>query len=214
MKRKALKASDVSRYNRIALGIHAPIYAYYAARILEKTKIGSGSCLDVGCGGGYLGLALARISTLDFVFLDMSPEMLRCADENIAANDLTGRAVTMLAQVQAIPLSDASVDLVISRGSVPFWDELATAFWEINRVLKPGGCAYIGGGLGDPKTRDAIRERMEKENPEWQKNRRNLPRHDNRHYSDALEAAGIGSFTVTRNDEGMWIEIRKGKDSR
>jgi len=50
---------------------------------------------------------------------------------------------------------------------------------------------------------------MEKEDPEWQENRRTLPRHDNRHYSDALEAAGISSFTLTRNDEGMWIVFRK-----
>lgn len=209
MKMKIMKAPDVGRYNRIALGINAPIYSYYAARILEKTGISSGSCLDVGCGGGYLGLALARITALDFVFLDMSQDMLRCAEENISAYGLTGRAVTQLGQVQAIPLSDASVDLVISRGSVPFWDELSTAFREINRVLKPGGSAYVGGGLGDPKTRDAIRERMEKEDPEWLENRRTLPRHDNRHYYDALEAAGIDSYTLDRGDDGMWIVFRR-----
>lgn len=209
MKREAMKASEVSRYNRVALDINAPIYTYYAARILEKTGISSGCCLDVGCGGGYLGLALARITDLDFVFLDMSYEMLGCAEENIAASGLTGRAETLLGLVQAIPLPDASMDLVISRGSVPFWDELATAFQDIYRVLKPGGSAYVGGGLGDPKTREAIRERMEKEDPEWLENRRTLPRHDNRRYFEALEAAGIGSFTLTRNDEGMWIVFRK-----
>jgi ubiquinone/menaquinone biosynthesis C-methylase UbiE len=204
-----MKTSEVSMYNSIALGINAPIYAYYAGRILEKTGIEKGTCLDVGCGGGYLGLALARITGLDFIFIDKSPEMLGYAEENITSNGLKLRAVTLLGQVQAIPLSDASVDLVISRGSVPFWDELTTAFREINRILKPGGSAYIGGGLGDPKTRDAIRERMEKEYPEWQGRQQKPPRHDNRHYSDAIEAAGINSFTVIRNDEGMWIELRK-----
>jgi ubiquinone/menaquinone biosynthesis C-methylase UbiE len=210
VEQKTMKTSDVSTYNSIALGINAPIYAYYAGRILEKTGIESGNCLDVGCGGGYLGLALARITALNFIFLDKSPEMLGYAENNIASSGLTERAATLLGHVQAIPLSDASVDLVISRGSVPFWDELATAFREIKRVLKPGGLAYIGGGLGDPKTRDAIRERMEKEHPEWQGRHPRPSRHDNRHYSDAIEAAGIDSFTVTRNDEGMWIELRKG----
>ncbi len=204
-----MKTSDASMYNSIALGINAPIYAYYAGRILEKTGIESGNCLDIGCGGGYLGLALARITGLDFIFLDKSPEMLRYAEQNIASNGLTTRAITLLGQVQAIPLPDASVDLVISRGSVPFWDELATAFHEINRVLKPGGRAYIGGGLGDPKTRDAIRERMEKEYPLWQGRQPKPPRHDNTHYTAAIEAAGIDTFIITRNDEGTWIELHK-----
>jgi SAM-dependent methyltransferase len=206
-----VRMSDLSTYNSIALGVNAPVYAYYAGRILEKTGITFGYCLDVGCGGGYLGLALARITALDFVFLDNSPEMLRYAEENIASNGLTARATTLLGRVQAIPLPDASVDLVISRGSVPFWDELGTAFREIMRVLKPGGRAHVGGGLGDPKTRDAIRERMEKEYPEWQGRQLKPPRHDDSHYADALVAAGIDSFTVTRNDEGMWIELRKDR---
>ncbi|NVN92118.1 MAG: class I SAM-dependent methyltransferase [Desulfuromonadales bacterium] len=206
-----MNASDVNDYNSIALGINAPIYSFYAGRILEKTGIASGLCLDVGCGGGYLGLALARITTLDFVFIDASPEMLSCATVNIATHNLTTRAATLLGQVQAIPLPDESVDLVISRGSIPFWDELPTAFREIKRVLKPGGCGYIGGGLGDPKLRAAHMERMKKEHPEWHGGQRKIPRHDDRHYSDALESAGFDSFTVTRNDEGMWIELLKAK---
>ncbi len=205
-----MKVSDASTYNAIALGVNAPIYTYYAGRILEKTGIDSGRCLDVGCGGGHLGLALARITALDFVFLDMSPEMLRYAEENIASGDLTSRSKTLLGHVQAIPLADASIDLVISRGSVPFWDDLATAFREIKRVLKPGGHAYVGGGLGDPKTRNSIRERLKMEHPEWHERKRKPLLHDDRHYTDALEAAGLDSFTMTRNDEGMWIEGRKG----
>ncbi|MDD2338632.1 MAG: class I SAM-dependent methyltransferase [Geobacteraceae bacterium] len=205
-----MKVSDVGTYNSVALGVNAPIYTYYASRILEKTGIDSGRCLDIGCGGGYLGLALARITALDFVFLDMSPEMLRYAEENIASSDLTARSKTLLGQVQAIPLADSSIDLVVSRGSVPFWDELATAFREIKRVLKPGGCVYIGGGLGDPKTWVSIRERLKMEHPEWHERKLKPLLHDNRHYSDALEEAGLDSFTITRNDEGMWIEGRKG----
>lgn len=204
-----MEASAVFTYNRIALDINAPIYEYYAGRILERTGTGSGICLDVGCGGGYLGLALARITALHFIFLDKSPEMLGCADENIAANGLKARAATLLGEVQTIPLPDSSIDLVISRGSVPFWDELATAFREIRRVLKPGGQAYVGGGLGDPKQREAVREHMKKEYPEWQKRESSIPRHDNRHYSDALEAAGIDSFSLSRGDEGMWIVFCK-----
>lgn len=204
-----MNGPDVHTYNQIALEINAPIYAYYAGRIIEKTGIKEGTCLDVGCGGGYLGLALARITQLDFIFLDQSAEMLCRAAENIAADDLAARGRTLRGQVQAIALRDASIDLVISRGSVPFWEDLATAFREIHRVLKTGGCAYVGGGLGDPKTRTVIEERLRREYPSWRQGKHKPPRYDNRHYSDALQDAGIHPFSVNRNDEGLWITFRK-----
>ena len=207
---KIMNASEVRTYNTVALKINAPIYAYYAGRILEKTDIDSGTCLDVGCGGGYLGLALAGITRLDFIFFDQSPEMLCCAEENIIVNGLTPRARTLRGRVQAIPMAEASVDLVISRGSIPFWEDLPMAFGEIHRVLKIGGRVYIGGGLGDPATRAAMQERMNREYPEWRQKRHKPPQHDNSHYSDALEAASIDSYSLTRNDEGLWITFQKG----
>ncbi len=204
-----MEASKVPTYNEVALKMNAPIYTYYASRIHAKTGITSGSCLDVGCGGGYLGLALAKLTDLEFLFLDQSPDMLRHAEENIAAGGLKARAQTIRGMVQAIPLADASMDLVISRGSIPFWEELPRAFGELHRVLKSGGYAYIGGGLGDPLTRDAIEERMKREYPHWQNKKHKPPRRDNQHYADALAAAGIHPSSVTRSDEGLWIEFRK-----
>ena len=35
---KIMNASEVRTYNTVALKINAPIYAYYAGRILEKTE--------------------------------------------------------------------------------------------------------------------------------------------------------------------------------
>ena len=202
-----MKESDVSSYNTIALEINAPIYAYYADQIIEKTGIATGICLDVGCGGGYLGLALAEATSLDVIFLDKSPEMLRCAAENIYSRDMCVRHRIIRSEVQQIPLDDASIDLVVSRGSVPFWAELATSFREILRVLKPGGRAYIGGGLGPPELRESLRAQVHKHNPEWHKRGNSIPHRENSEYREALLAAGIGRFTITRSDVGMWIEF-------
>lgn len=44
------------------------------------------------------------------------------------------------------PVGDEAFDLVVSRESYHFWQNLPTAFTEILRVMKPGGTAYIGGG--------------------------------------------------------------------
>ncbi|MFA7060883.1 MAG: class I SAM-dependent methyltransferase [Pedobacter sp.] len=205
-----MNESDVMKYNQIALGVHAPIYIHYADRILENTDISTGKCLDAGCGGGYLGLALSEITDLEFVFLDKSPEMLRCASENIRARGISDRACTILGEVQKIPLEETSIDLVISRGSVPFWDNLPEAFREIRRVLKPCGRAYLGGGLGPPELRDILQEQARRINPGWRGGAHNIPQRDNSEYREALQAAGIDRFTIIRSDEGMWIEFGKG----
>lgn len=204
-----MQPNDVLLYNEVALGVNAPIYAYYAERIVAETGVAEGRCLDVGCGGGYLGLALARITALDFVFFDQSPEMLACAEENIIRFQCGKRARTLRGRVQAIPLEDESMDLVISRGSVPFWDDLATAFSEIHRILRPGGRAYIGGGLGDPATRAEVEKQRELAPPQWRSRASRPPHHDNRHYADALTRAGVHPFAVNRSDEGLWISFSR-----
>jgi hypothetical protein len=55
---------NTSGYDKRALSIDSPIYEYYAQKILDKTGIKNGICLDAGSGGGYLGLALSRIPAL------------------------------------------------------------------------------------------------------------------------------------------------------
>jgi len=137
---------NAESYHAIATGPFAPLYPFYATRILARTGVRSGSCLDVGCGGGYLGLAVSEQSGLKLFLLDESPAMLAKARENVQARALSTSVEILEGRVQVIPLPDAAVDLVVSRGSIPFWDELPTAFREIFRVLRPGGYACVGGG--------------------------------------------------------------------
>jgi ubiquinone/menaquinone biosynthesis C-methylase UbiE len=201
---------NAQSYHAIATGPFAPLYPYYAGRILAKASVSSGRCLDVGCGGGYLGLAVAEMSGLELCLLDQSAEMLAIARANAGERGLSHRINIVQGVVQAIPLADESVDLVVSRGSIPFWEELATAFREIYRVLRPGGFACVGGGLGTPEMRQAIMREMKERDPRWHGGERSgIPHHPENHYIDALQAAAIPGFTVTRGETGTWIEFRK-----
>jgi len=47
-----------------------------------------------------------------------------------------------------MPFPDNSVDLVVSHGSIFFWDDQVKGLQEVYRVLRPGGKAMIGGGVG------------------------------------------------------------------
>ena len=201
---------EAQSYRSIATEVFAPVYSSYANEIVARTGIRSGYCLDLGSGAGHLCLALLQVASFHLFLLDHSWEMLPTAEERsfcVSKETITG---IVLAEVQAIPLQDSCVDLAISRGSVPFWSDLPVAFREINRVLKPGGCACILGGLGPPEMRKNIERQMRLRNPDWQKYRkRNIPHREPDQYAQSLTLAGIHNFAVNRNDTGMWIEFRK-----
>lgn len=207
------KKIHVAKYDKIARSINAPIYAHYADKIKKQTGIYRGTCLDVGSGGGYLGLALSRITDLEFIFLDISPEMITKAGEHIIEDGLTDRAKTMLADVHSIPLADESVDLVISRGSKPFWKDPVAAIREIFRVIVPGGKTFIGGGRGTPEIRKQIAARMEMMGITGfhGKNGKGHPpgRRANHDNEEIMKRTGITSYTIIRGDDGAWLSIWK-----
>ena len=208
---------ESARYDEIARSINAPIYEYYARKIKENTAIVKGVCLDAGSGGGYLGFALAGITDLDFIFLDISKDALEMAEAHIAEDGLHNRAKTLLADVHSIPLADGSVNLVISRGSMPFWEDHATAFREAYRVLAPGGTAYMGTGRGSPEIYADIKEKMSRLGMKWPERpwsndtlgEDNARRHFHKDYKAILKTTGIPAYNVAKGDDGMWIRLWK-----
>jgi ubiquinone/menaquinone biosynthesis C-methylase UbiE len=96
--------------------------------------------LDIGCGGGIDTILAAhrtgpsgRVIALDFL-----PEML---ERTAAAAAEAGLAnvETLEAEMEAIPLRDASVDHVISNGVINLSPRKARVLAECARVLRPGG---------------------------------------------------------------------------
>lgn len=213
----AQKKMSVSKYDETARGINAPMYDYYAKVIKEKTGITKGVCLDVGSGGGYMGLALAKITDLDFIFLDISADALEKAKLHIVEDGLQKRAKTLLADVHSIPLPDGSINLVISRGSIPFWKDPAKALKEIYRVLAPGGKAYVGGGRGTPEVKAQIEARMkelgkaspDKPKPDKGHIDKGPGKFPQRNYEEILKEAGVTKYSINRGDDGMWIQMSK-----
>ena len=70
--------------------------------------------------------------------LDMTDEMLTLARRN-AAQAGVDHAVFIKGEIEAIPLPDASVDVVISNCVINLSTEKPRVFSEIARVLRPGG---------------------------------------------------------------------------
>ncbi|MBI5591732.1 MAG: class I SAM-dependent methyltransferase [Deltaproteobacteria bacterium] len=205
---------DAQKFDRIARSVFAPVYPVIAGQIIARTGVIRGVCLDIGCGGGYLGAALARTTELFVHFFDPSPEMLAIANRTIAENGLHMRADTMQGEVSSIALPDASVNLVVSRGSIFFWEDLTKAFREIFRVLAPGGWAYIGGGFGSKELKESIESEMTSRNQGGDdfcvKVRQNLGTEMRARFETALETASIASCTILHSEDiGLWLIMRK-----
>ena len=111
-------------FDEIATTVFAPVYPVIAGLILERTGIRGGTAIDLGSGPAPLAIALAEQSGLRVFALDLSPVMLMIAAEHIHASGLVRRVVPVLGDVQDIPFDDSTVNLVVSRGSWFFWEDL------------------------------------------------------------------------------------------
>ena len=210
---------DAQDYDRIAREVFAPVYPVIAEQIIVRTGVTAGACLDIGCGGGYLGAALARATDLSVCFFDESAEMLAIAQHTIADNGLAARADTLKGDVTRIPLPDGCMDLAVSRGSIFFWEDLAMAFCEIRRVLAPDGWAYVGGGFGSRELKASIIREMSARNQGDDQFRRRLDRNlapeTRARFEKALETAGIAPFSIIESEEmGLWIVIQNQMDGK
>jgi SAM-dependent methyltransferase len=96
--------------------------------------------VDLGCGGGLdVLLAAQRVGpTGRAIGIDMTPEMLERARAGAAEVGATN-VEFHLAQIDHLPLPDASVDCILSNCVINLVPDKAQAFREILRVLKPGG---------------------------------------------------------------------------
>lgn len=96
--------------------------------------------IDLGCGGGIdtILAAHAVAPAGKAIGLDMLPEMLEVAGRN-AAEAGVRNVEWMQGELEAIPLPDRSVDVVISNGVVNLSPRKSRAFAEIFRILRAGG---------------------------------------------------------------------------
>jgi arsenite methyltransferase len=96
--------------------------------------------LDIGCGAGIDTILAARRTgpAGRVIGLDFLPEMLERTESAAAAAGLDN-VETLEAEMEAIPLPDASVDQVISNGVINLSPRKARVLAECARVLRPGG---------------------------------------------------------------------------
>jgi ubiquinone/menaquinone biosynthesis C-methylase UbiE len=96
--------------------------------------------VDLGCGAGAdLCIAALLVGNAGgAVGIDVTPAMIAKARDVANAVGLEN-AELHVANMETLPLADASVDVVISNGAINLSAHKPCVFKEIFRVLKPGG---------------------------------------------------------------------------
>ena len=117
----------------------AGLYDGVRAALVDLVTAKRPTCaLEVGCGTGHW-LSALRESVEYLCGIDWSPEMLRHAAANCPGAGL------LRAAAQALPLRDASVDLVFCVNAIHHFERFEEFIAETKRLLRPGGTLAVIG---------------------------------------------------------------------
>ncbi len=187
-----------------------PMYPLLIQQFVDDYKLSKGIAVDIGVGPGWLGMEMSKITDMKIIFLDISQESLDMAKKNVEALDVDNEVDFIQADVQAMPMEDNFADFIMSRGSIWFWKEPEKGLQEIYRILKPGGVAFVGGGLGRylpasmrARLQDALKQGLIQ---------RNEKRPDLEEFKAIVEKADLPNYKILTDGEkgsGRWVEIRK-----
>jgi ubiquinone/menaquinone biosynthesis C-methylase UbiE len=118
--------------------------------------------LDLGCGAGTDLLIAAQMTgpTGRAIGVDMTPAMLELAAASARAMGLANVELHE-ALIEALPLEDGSVDVVISNGVIDLVPDKDAVFAEIDRVLRPGGRLQLADVVIHHEVSEDARQRID-----------------------------------------------------
>ena len=129
------RAGDFAALRRKEL--ESPKLLLWQQEIEEKLKgRKKGRVLDVGCGGGFFSILLAKAG-YDVVGIDLSPAMIEEATR--LASDMGASAKFAVMDAEALDFAEGTFDVVIARNVTWNLPHPAKAYEEWLRVLKKGG---------------------------------------------------------------------------
>lgn len=221
-------AQDVERPTQVTAGTPLPDrYPYVVKDILKYCRPKKGFWIDLGAGKGQVAIPLIEATSNPVVMLDPDVEAMSRGVELARKKGLEDRLFAVVGVAEDMPLPDNSVDLVVSHGSIFFWDDPVKGLQEVYRVLRPGGKATIGGGMGSGYPKWAAeeffrrrREQLDKGDPERKKHFIEVrsPETFRRWAEDAklpnFEVVGKGAFSAAEPRAGQGIELRFTKEDR
>lgn len=126
-----------------------PVYEPLAEWIVTKFGLTrhQGIGIDLGSGKGDLILHLCQKTEMHWINADIDTKVFPHFFSMINDAGFGGRVSATFADAKDMPFRSNYADVIVSRGSFPFWGDTKQGLKEVYRVLKPGGAALIGRGF-------------------------------------------------------------------
>ncbi len=132
-------ADRYDAHARLMRGMHERL-----ARQVADLLPPRGRHVDVGSGPGTL---LARVAELrpdvTVTGVDASQRMVELATDRLAVAAPDGRGRALVGDAAALPLPDASADVVTAVVTIHHWLDLEAGLGELSRVLAPAGTVLV-----------------------------------------------------------------------
>ena len=111
-------------------------YCQLANVVKKNIKTSAPVILDIGAGPGLLSKEIMEIiPDATMINADPSMKMLQLSREDaIQKNTFSVQCIS-----EKIPLQKNSVDVVVSRFSLPYWEHPESSFADLYRILRPNG---------------------------------------------------------------------------
>jgi len=97
------------------------------------------AALDVACGPAGVTLQVASRTSAQVVGLDLTEDMLRRGQRNVAAASMSDRIQFVIGRGQQLPFPDATFDALTFTYLLRYVEDPQATLVELARVVRPGG---------------------------------------------------------------------------
>ncbi|MFC1834488.1 class I SAM-dependent methyltransferase [Thermodesulfobacteriota bacterium] len=189
----------------------SPIYLGIARQVASHMRVTPQEILEIGCFSGGIGLTLLTLFPSCSLTVALDNEEL-AHTFGLDWIDLTGktdppRIRSVHTPLVPLDIPDDSHELVICRGIFFFLDPEGVLLREIDRVIKPGGLAFVGGGYGTDTPQDFIDLIADESRSLNQALGKQFVSKEQ--FRAALDSAGLTDRSYIVEEGGLWAVIRK-----
>jgi hypothetical protein len=185
-----------------------PVYPHLAIHIQEEYKRKDGVILEIGPFCGVIFSLMAHGVGSKFMIGAFPPGIVPYYRNVVHAKGFDDTIGVLETDKSLGGIEDGSVDLVVFRGALFFPSLFQVDYRAVNRVIKNGGIAMIGGGFGKltpPEIIRPIAERSKDLNLKIGKIEVTAGQ-----VKEDIETSGILVDFRIVHEGGLWVILKKG----